>query len=76
MKDWLDDYYNRYKMSLFQTNVYDKLIQLKNLCVSVKENKVKLFYAAMEQAQLLQVMLQLISQNRLKFLQFVFQMQG
>ena len=42
MKDWLDDYYNRYKMSLFQTNVYDKLIQLKNLCLSVKENKSKI----------------------------------
>ena len=42
MKDWLDDYYNRYKMSLFQTNVYDKLIQLKSLCMSVKENKSKI----------------------------------
>ena len=42
MKDWLDDYYNRYKKSLFQTNVYDKLIQLKSLCMSVKENKSKI----------------------------------
>ena len=42
MKDWLDDYYNRYKKSLFQTNVYDKLIQLKSLCISVKENKSKI----------------------------------
>lgn len=45
MEDWLNDYFNRYKVALFEKNVTQELLQLKELCLKVKASNNKFLMA-------------------------------
>ena len=66
MKDWLDDYYNRYK-SLYFKQMFTISLYNKNLCLSVKENKSKIILCGNGASSTIASHASTISQNRLKF---------
>lgn len=45
MDDWLDEYYERYRVALFDTNVKSELLELKNMCLALKAKGNKLILA-------------------------------
>ena len=45
MDDWLDEYYERYRVALFNTNVKSELLELKNMCLVLKAKGNKLILA-------------------------------
>lgn len=45
MEDWLNDYFNRYKVALFEKDVTQELLQLKELCLKVSASNNKFLMA-------------------------------
>lgn len=45
MEDWLNEYFNRYKVALFEKNVTQELVQLKELCLKVRVSNNKFLMA-------------------------------
>ena len=45
MEDWLRDYYERYRVALFETNVYKEILEFKEACIKIKTNNNKLIMA-------------------------------
>ena len=45
MKNWIEDYFKLYQKSILETDVTNNLIELKNLCLKVKEGNNKILLA-------------------------------
>lgn len=45
MEDWLNEYYDRYKKALFETNVKSELKELKTICLALKARGNKIIMA-------------------------------
>ena len=44
-RSWLDDYFNRYKKSLFETDVSDQIIEFRDLVCQLREDGHRIFFA-------------------------------
>tara|TARA_B100000780_G_C21091591_1_gene439953 strand:- start:238 stop:795 length:558 start_codon:yes stop_codon:yes gene_type:complete len=45
MENWLKEYFERYRVTLFEINVNKQLIKLKEICIKAKKNNSKLMLA-------------------------------
>ena len=45
MKEWLNEYYDRYRKALFEQNVYGELETFKKIALTVKQNNAKMMLA-------------------------------
>ena len=44
-KGWLEDYFDRYRKSLFETDVSEQIIGLRNLVFQLREQQKRIFFA-------------------------------
>jgi len=45
MENWLNEYYDRYRVALFESNVNSELQSFKQMCLNIKANNNKLMLA-------------------------------